>query len=119
MKMNEYQGALEELEDLLDAEKAAVLEGKLDDVGRLLDQKTRLLEFVGGSESSNAKTMTKLRNKLERNQSLLESAADGVRSVSRRLSAVRQVRESLETYDSLGRRRNVTISVCHNLEKKA
>ncbi|WP_299704915.1 flagellar biosynthesis protein FlgN [uncultured Tateyamaria sp.] len=119
MRRDEFQIALDELEDLLDAERTAVLSGNIDDVGRLFDQKSRLLEQLGGWDATNAEVSTALRIKLERNQNLLESAADGVRSVARRLSAVRRVRESLDTYDARGQRTSVNLKSCGALEKRA
>lgn len=119
MRQDEFQIALDELEDLLEAERAAVLNGNIDEVGRLFDQKSRLLEQLGGWDTANAEVAAALRIKLERNQNLLESAADGVRSVARRLSAVRRVRESLDTYDAQGQRTTVDLKSCGALEKRA
>jgi len=119
MKPNEIQIACDALEDLLDAEKSAVLNGNLDEVGRLLDQKSRLIEQIDGLGLSQPGPLEPLRIKLERNQNLLNSAADGVRSVARRLSMVRRVRDSLETYDARGQRKTVSLKHSTALEKKA
>ena len=119
MTHDEVQPILDELDDLLDAERAALLAGKLDDVGRLFDRKARLMDALSEAEMNTAIDPGQLRDKIVRNQELLESASQGIRSVARRLAAIRRVRESLETYDSRGRRTSVDVKPGTTLEKRA
>lgn len=109
----------EELDELLDTEKTALLNGNLDQVSRLFDRKSRLVDELNDVHPANSEDFTNLRKKLERNQNLLRSAADGVRSVAHRLSAVRRVRDSLETYDARGRRTTVDLKPSSKMEKRA
>ncbi|APX13275.1 hypothetical protein [Tateyamaria omphalii] len=110
---------IDELDDLLDAERTALLAGNLDDVKRLFERKTNLVDALSRSESDQTSGVAALRNKVERNQDLLQSAADGVKSVARRLAAIRRVRESLETYDAQGKRKKVDVKAVSTLEKRA
>ncbi|WP_299728718.1 hypothetical protein [uncultured Tateyamaria sp.] len=115
----EIQAAMDALEDLLDAERAALLVGKLDDVSRLHAQKEGLIAALTDHASENRAAFETLYHKVERNQALLDSALHGIRSVARRLSAIRQVRKSLDTYDSLGRKKTVDVRPGGSLEKRA
>ncbi|WP_223274919.1 flagellar biosynthesis protein FlgN [Tateyamaria sp. syn59] len=110
---------IDELDDLLDAERTALLAGNLDEVKRLFERKTNLVETLSRLESAETAGFAELRHKVERNQDLLQSATEGVKSVARRLSAIRRVRESLETYDARGRRKKVDVKTTTTLEKRA
>lgn len=114
-----FQGIFDELDDLLDAERAALLEGNLEEVGRMFDRKSRLLNELSTLDAVEAQSAMALQQKLQRNQGLLDSAADGVRSVARRLAAIRRVRESLETYDARGQRNKIDVKQSGTLEKRA
>ncbi|MEL6464887.1 MAG: flagellar biosynthesis protein FlgN [Pseudomonadota bacterium] len=109
----------DELNDLLEAERTVLLEGKLQQVDRLFDRKTKLVDALERADATNLPNVGLLRDKLERNQALLKSAADGVRSVARRMAAIRRVREALETYDANGRRETVELKPTGTLEKRA
>ena len=119
MAHDEMQQILDELNDLLDAERTALLDGRLDDVGRLHDRKARLVEALSDAEANSSSVPGPLRDKIVRNQDLLESASQGIRSVARRLAAIRRVRESLDTYDSRGRLKSVDLQPGTTLEKRA
>ena len=118
--MSEHtESDIDALEDLLDAERSALLLGKLDDVSRLHTQKERLIGTLSVNAEKNEAKFEGLTSKIKRNQALLNSALDGIRSVSRRLSAIKQVRHSLETYDALGRKLTVDIRTEGKLEKRS
>lgn len=110
---------LDELDDLLDAERRALLGGKLDQVDRLFERKGRLVEMLASVDHAEELRLDDVRTKLKRNQDLLGSAADGIRSVAQRLATVRRVRESLDTYDERGRRKSVDLKPSSTLEKRA
>ena len=107
------------LEDLLDAERAALLAGKLDEVSRLHGRKERLISGLQEHASMGGSKFAGLNEKVKRNQILLDSALSGIRSVTRRLNAIRQVSKSLETYDSQGRKLTVDIRTGGTLEKRS
>ncbi|WP_299607916.1 flagellar biosynthesis protein FlgN [uncultured Tateyamaria sp.] len=119
MNGDDIRNTFDELDDLLDAERTALLAGNLEEVSRLFDRKSRLVEAVSAFDEIEEHKASALRNKLERNQDLLGSAAEGVRSVARRLAAIRRVRESLETYDARGQRSTVDLKQSGSLEKRA
>lgn len=110
---------MDALEDLLDAERAALLVGKLDEVSRMHTQKERLIDALNTHVPENRTHFESLHRKVERNQVLLNSALNGIRSVARRLSAIKQVRQSLDTYDSLGKKKTVDVRPGGSLEKRA
>lgn len=115
----ELQTAKDSLEDLLDAERAALLVGNLDDVARLHSEKERLIDALKRATHDDRDQLAALSDKVARNQALLDSALEGIRSVTRRLSAIRQVRKSLETYDSFGKRQTVDIRTGGSVERRA
>lgn len=113
------QTDIDALDDLLDAERRALLEGNLDDIARLHHRKEQLIDGLnnwGGEDTAN---LASLNAKLQRNQALLDTALNGIRSVARRLAAIRRVRQSLDTYDSAGRKNTVETRIDRSLEKRA
>jgi len=119
MGEDDAQSLIDALDDLLDAEREALLQGKLDEVSRLHSRKERLIDDLSRYEFRDRDGIGDLRAKVERNQALLDSALEGVRSVARRLAAIRRVRSSLDTYDSLGHKLNVDVQSTGSLEKRA
>ncbi|MEM6309066.1 MAG: flagellar biosynthesis protein FlgN [Pseudomonadota bacterium] len=116
---NPIETDIDALEDLLDAERTALLAGKLDDVSRLRTRKERLISTLNEHGSFQAEKFEGVREKAKRNHVLLDSALNGIRSVTQRLSAIRKVRQSLETYDSFGRKQIVDIQTGGTLEKRS
>lgn len=96
--------AYDALEDLLDRERTALLAGDIEGLGRLADEKERLITQLSGSEHAR---LDGLQVKAARNQELLNSALEGIRSVANRLQALREVRGTLNTYDKSGRRQSI------------
>lgn len=119
MKDDSLQVTIDALDDLLDAERAALLDGKLDEVSRLHARKEGLIDALNRLEVQDREDFEALHTKVARNQALLNSALEGIRSVARRLAAIRRVRGSLETYDSLGRKCSVDMRPGGSLEKRA
>jgi len=110
---------IDALDDLLDAERAALLQGNLDDVSRLHARKERLIDALNSEDALDTQSFLPLQDKVARNQDLLNSALEGVRSVARRLAAIRRVRKSLETYDAKGKKTQVEIRPEQSVEKRA
>lgn len=104
------------LDDLLERERAALLTGDIDQINRLVAEKERLIEQLGGQDSL---ALGELRDKALRNQALIDSALQGIRDVATRLQTLRQVRRSLETYDANGNRRSIEGHVTPRVEKRA
>lgn len=110
---------LDELNDLLEQERASLLKGDIDDVGRVLDTKEKLLRELTECATSDTEGLDELRVKLTRNQELIESAMKGIEAVAQRFATISKVRKSLETYDRSGQRKMIDISPGGRLEKRA
>jgi hypothetical protein len=95
---------LASLDDLLDRERSALLDGDLDAVSRSLREKERLIDALNGIRPAGEDILGAIRDKVQRNQVLLDGALDGIRAVADRMSALRRIRETLETYDQSGHR---------------
>ncbi|WP_298841104.1 flagellar biosynthesis protein FlgN [uncultured Roseobacter sp.] len=119
MTDNEFTAVISELDDLLDAEKKALLEGDLEKVGRLLERKEVLIEQLSVLEAAEVAQLENLNTKVKRNQVLLDHALQGIRSVAQRLAALRQVRNSLDTYDESGKRQTIDMNSESVVEKRA
>ena len=119
MMDDDFQATIDALDDLLDAERAALLRGSLEDVSRLHLRKESLIDTLNRLDVQDRMRLESLHEKVGRNQALLDSALDGVRSVARRLAAIRRVRQSLDTYDSSGQKRSVDVRGPGSVEKRA
>ena len=119
MTDNDFTAVIGELDDLLDAEKKALLEGDLEQVGRLLERKESLIDLLSQLEAGEMAQLENLNTKVKRNQALLDHALQGIKSVSQRLAALRRVRDSLDTYDESGKRQTIDMNKETSLEKRA
>ncbi len=119
MTTETLQDLIDSLDDLLEAERAAVLEGDLDSIARLLDRKEMLIDEISVADASDSALLATINAKAARNQVLLNSALDGIRTVSRRLAALRRIRGSLDTYDASGRKSSIDVSTDRSVEKRA
>jgi len=98
----ETDPVIDAFEDLLERERKLLLAGSLDGLARIAAHKEDLaarLKKVGRSPA-----LERLKTKAERNARLLESAGAGIRSVLRRIEAVREGPEPLSTYSASGRK---------------
>ena len=110
---------LASLDDLLDRERSALLEGDLEAVSRSLREKERLIDALNGIRPAEGDLLGAIREKVQRNQVLLDGALDGIRAVADRMSALRRIRETLETYDQSGRRTVIEGLRKGRIEKRA
>ena len=108
-----------DLDDLLETERAALLSGDLEIIGRQLHRKENLVDELSVLDAADTRALAAVAGKLRRNQDLLDYALDGIRSVATRLAALRRVKEALDTYDATGTRKSVKISKESSLEKRA
>lgn len=114
--MQNKETLIKQLHALLDDERALLLKGKLDALPAILDQKRKLIE---GLETSPHTDLSDLQSKLTRNHALLSSAMEGIQRVSNRLETLKQMRQSLETYDRQGHRRSITAIKPGRMERRA
>ncbi len=110
---------IESLEQLLDREKAALEHGDLDKVSGETPEKEKLIGALAEMKVIETDDLIRVQRKLERNQSLLNSAAEGIRAVSDRLAELRRVRQEFSTYDASGQRSGYTVRTQAKLEKRA
>lgn len=103
MGLFNLKDAHESLEDLLDRERLAVLDGRFDVLERMTAEKERLLRGFG-RDSGSADGLSRLRLKSERNSQLLDAMRAGVIAAQDRLQAMQQKKDPLQTYDSSGRK---------------
>ncbi|MFN3207670.1 MAG: flagellar protein FlgN [Roseovarius sp.] len=113
------QALIDELDQLLDAERTAVLAGDLDQMARLLAHKESLIDALTALDAAQTAPMSGIQDKLARNHLLLDGALQGIRRASARLAAVRKVRRSLETYGKDGQKKVIDAQVSRQLEKRA
>ncbi|XDA98451.1 flagellar biosynthesis protein FlgN [Sulfitobacter sp. LCG007] len=116
---DETSQLVDELDELLEAERSALLAGRIDRIARLVDRKADLIVRLSDIDFADTEKLAGIQRKVLRNQDLLGQAAAGIRKVATRLSALRQVRSSLDTYDERGMRRRVDMDAETSFEKRA
>ncbi|MCQ0091842.1 flagellar protein FlgN [Roseovarius sp. M141] len=110
---------IDDLNTLLDRERAALLDGDLEAISALLQRKEALIDQLNTQAPQSREDMLDLKGKLARNQELLDGALQGIRKVAARMAAVRRIRRNLETYDKSGRKSEVPGIIEHKMEKRA
>jgi flagellar biosynthesis/type III secretory pathway chaperone len=116
MSSHDETTKLEALTDLLERERKALISGDLEGLARLADEKERLM---GVAATMTASGLQALREKATRNQELLNSALEGIRSVAARLDALREARDTLNTYDRSGQRQSIDTQRRPKIERRA
>jgi hypothetical protein len=108
-----------DLDALLEQERAFLIKGDLEGLGTLLPLKEQMVNLLLSNSEANLDAIVPIEGKLARNQLLLDGALEGIRSVASRLSALREVRNALDTYDAQGRKRRVVTPRKTQVEKRA
>ncbi|SDC73511.1 flagellar export chaperone FlgN [Ruegeria marina] len=119
MKHDDSGALLRALDDLLDQEKTVLIKGDLERLGALSQEKERLVTGLNAMPDLSREQLEPLHRKVVRNQALLKSALDGIRTVANRLAELRRVRQGLETYDGAGQKRRFSALRSSQLEKRA
>ncbi len=107
------------LDDLLEAERDALLKGDLEKLTSMLSRKEALIDALNEDMQTDLPILQTLGKKVQRNQLLLDGAMVGIRNVAQRLAELRGLRGSLETYGSDGKKRNIDVDADHTVEKRA
>ena len=107
------------LEALLDRERRALLDGALDDIGPIMEEKIALIDRLTESPPDNSDAISPLHLKLRRNQELFDQTLAGIRNVAERLGVLRQIRKSMDVYDAQGRRETISAEQDSRLERRA
>lgn len=119
MKSEEPQDIINALDDLLERERQALLNGDLESIARLLEEKEALFDQLNTMSQEQSPDLSVLKGKVQRNQALLDNALKGIRAVAARMSAMRKIRRSLDTYDESGKRTTIEGQKAAKLEKRA
>lgn len=119
MTNSKSQDIIHALDDLLEKERTALLEGNLDIITRLLSEKENLIDHLNASEASLPEALDMLQGKVQRNQALLDGALQGIRAVANRMGSLRRIRKSLDTYDESGRKTTIHVRQDNKVEKRA
>ncbi len=90
-----------EILTLLTEERATIRSADFDQLDKLAERKKALFAALETSQPSKAE-LAEIKMRLDTNQTLLSAAMKGVAEAQERLSAVRNVREGLSTYDQSG-----------------
>lgn len=110
---------IQALEEILDLERSALVEGDLDRLGTMVPEKEKLIGAINELHVLDSQNLIRVQKKVQRNQALLNSAADGIRSVANRMSELRRVRQEFSTYDAAGQRSEIEMRGKARLEKRA
>ena len=106
------------LDALVDEEREVLMAGDLQRLAPLLAEKQALIDQLNATDAA-AAGLDALKAKVARNQAMLDGAMQGIRAVTARMSALRKIRQSLETYDETGRRRTIRGDGQHSVERRA
>ncbi|MGJ8618433.1 MAG: flagellar biosynthesis protein FlgN [Sulfitobacter sp.] len=119
MPDNSIEMNFDALDTLLEAERAALLDGDLEKLTDMLPQKEALIDALNGVVHTDIPTLQSLDTKVRRNQLLLDGALDGIRNVAQQLAVLRRLKGSLETYGSDGKKHNIDVDMDRSVEKRA
>ncbi len=110
---------IKSLEEVLDLERAALVEGDLDRLNHMVPEKEKLIGALNDLQVLSSDDLIRVHQKVERNQALLNSAADGIRAVASRMAELRRVRHEFSTYGADGQRSGFAVRSRAKLEKRA
>lgn len=113
------QDLTRDLDDLLERERLALLAGDLDSVVRLMGEKEALLHRLHASAGGFGPELQRLKDMLERNQVLVQSAIEGVRSATGKIARGRRARGRVDTYDKAGQRTTIDVTRNGQVERRA
>ncbi|WP_298853596.1 flagellar biosynthesis protein FlgN [uncultured Ruegeria sp.] len=110
---------IKSLEEVLDLEREALVQGDLDRLSNMVPEKEKLIGAINDLQVLDSEELIRVQQKAERNQALLNSAAEGIRAVASRMAELRRVRQEFSTYGADGQRSEFTVRSTANLEKRA
>lgn len=82
-------------------------------------EKEKLIGAINELQVFDSAELIRLQEKVERNQALLNSAAEGIRAVASRMAELRRVRQEFSTYGADGQRNGFAVRRNSKLEKRA
>ena len=118
MTNHDPQRLIEELDEILDQERQALVRGELEKIESLLARKESIIGQLNAFEELERAELSKVQSKVSRNQELLNSAMQGIRSVAARMAELRRVKKGLDVYDRSGRKARYGTTMGQRLEKR-
>lgn len=119
MKNENPQDLIDALDQLLDNERQALIQGNLEKISDLIAVKQSLFDQINALDVGGRNELEAVQKKVTRNQALLSSALEGIRAVASRMADLRRVRSGLETYDRRGQKKNFDTQPNSSVEKRA
>ncbi|MFC4218347.1 flagellar biosynthesis protein FlgN [Pseudophaeobacter arcticus] len=113
------QSLIEELDKILDQERSALVRGELNQIQELLTRKEAIIARLNEIGSLERADLAQVQTKVSRNQELLNSAMEGIRSVATRMAELRRVKKGLDVYDRAGRKERYGTTMGQRLEKRS
>lgn len=110
---------VDSLERILEREHAALLNGNISEIADLAADKENVLANLNKAELQIRNLLVPLQSKIQRNQALLESALEGIRSVADRIAEMREIRNKINTYDRSGAKQSISVTRASKIEKRA
>jgi len=110
---------IKSLEEVLDLERTALVDGDLDRLNHMAPEKEKLIGAINELRVFDSDELIRIQKKVERNQALLNSAAEGIRAVASRMAELRRVRQEFSTYGADGQRNGFAVRSHAKLEKRA
>ncbi len=116
---NKSQELIDELDSILEEERDALIQGQLEKLESLLARKDVLISELNAHDALDRESLIGVHEKVSRNQVLLDSAMQGIRTVAARMQELRKVRKGLDVYDKAGRKSSYSTRASLKLEKRA
>lgn len=119
MTLETPQDYIDELDTVLEEERTALLSGDLSALEPIIARKEEAIQRLNELDALEQAEFTEVQSKVTRNQALLDSAMQGIRSVAARMAEIRRVRKGLDVYDKAGRKTRYGTNNRLTLEKRA
>ncbi len=124
MKNESPQKLIDTVDQLLDRERQALVQGNLEEISDIMNLKQNLFDQINQLDDDQhqqleTEELKSVQEKVTRNQALLSSAFEGIRAVANRMADLRRVRSGLETYDRRGQKKSFGAQSVSSVEKRA
>ena len=114
-----HSKVIQQVEDVLVAERALLITGDFKALERLEADKEKVIAAIRPMSERDLQELSHLRGLAEHNQQLFKQALKGIQDVADRLESIRKIGETIDTYDQTGRRISVETQQSKALEKRA
>lgn len=119
MTLSTAQDYIDALDLALEEERTALLNGNLTALEPIVARKEDAISHLNEIDALENADLDAVQSKVTRNQALLDSAMEGIRSVAARMAEIRRVRKGLDVYDESGRKTRFGTNTQTTLEKRA